>query len=179
MSSEFTDRLSQAFDGASMADIARKIGVPHATIRNYFGGRLPSPEVLIKIAAETNVSLNWLLLGNGQMYMSGAEPIDLNKILDRRIEEILERKLAGIAETPIQNLSVVDAKSAFDVEAAIVRLGDPHKVMSEWFGHEGRSYPQDFGLAFFQGWDSFTKQERTEAILDAKKVLDRTLKKRS
>jgi transcriptional regulator with XRE-family HTH domain len=55
-----------------MADIARRIGsYRHATIRNYFQGRLPAPEVLIKIANETNVSLNWLLTGDGEIVPDG------------------------------------------------------------------------------------------------------------
>lgn len=178
MSSKFSDRLSKAFDGASMADIARKISVPHATIRNYFGGRLPSPEVLIKIASETNVSLNWLLLGTGEMYIGDAPISSLDRMIDRRIEQIIENKLAGLAQTEVQNLGAIDDPPPFNVEEALARSGDPHTVMYEWFNYEDRNYPQDFGLAFFQGWDSFTKRERIEALLDAKKVLDRTLKKR-
>ena len=92
MDKTFSIRLSEAFGFASMADIARRIGVPHATIRNYFQGRLPAPDVLIKIANETNVSLNWLLTGNGEMYVTGREPINFDKMIDRRIEQILELK---------------------------------------------------------------------------------------
>src|SRR5690606_18488924 len=62
MALTFQERLSSAFGNASMAEIARRINAPHATVRNYFQGRMPAPEVLIKIANETNVSLNWLLL---------------------------------------------------------------------------------------------------------------------
>ena len=54
MNDEFSKRLQRAFDYASMADIARRIGVPHATVRNYFGGRLPAPEV---IAADITADL--------------------------------------------------------------------------------------------------------------------------
>ncbi|MBL8183167.1 MAG: hypothetical protein JNL64_16350, partial [Blastocatellia bacterium] len=50
MSDEFIERLKLAFGHGSMADIARRLELPHATIRNYFGGRLPAPDVLIKIA---------------------------------------------------------------------------------------------------------------------------------
>ena len=59
MNTDFTERLKQAFDHATMAEIARRIDVPHATIRNYFQGRMPAPDVLIKIAGNTGVSLNW------------------------------------------------------------------------------------------------------------------------
>jgi hypothetical protein len=47
MSDSFKERLAQAFGFATMAQIARRLGIPHATVRNYFGGRLPAPEVLI------------------------------------------------------------------------------------------------------------------------------------
>ena len=50
MNKEFSEQTAQAFDYAKMSDIARRIGVPHATVRNYFHGRMPAPEVLIKIA---------------------------------------------------------------------------------------------------------------------------------
>ena len=39
-----------------------------------------------------------------------------------------------------------------------------------------REYPEDYGVVFFQGWSSYSKAEKIEAVRDAKKVLDRTLK---
>src|SRR5690606_34079921 len=86
MALTFQERLSSAFGNASMAEIARRINAPHATVRNYFQGRMPAPEVLIKIANETNVSLNWLLLGTGEMFAAGAVPVDIGKAIDERIE---------------------------------------------------------------------------------------------
>jgi hypothetical protein len=61
---------------------------------------------------------------------------------------------------------------------AVQKLDDPQKVMNKWFRHEGRKYPQDYGVAFFAGWESYTEDEKVEAIRDAKKVLDRTLKRK-
>jgi transcriptional regulator with XRE-family HTH domain len=66
----FADRFQRLFKGMSVADIGRKLEVPHTTVRNYSLGRLPAPEILIKIANETNVSLNWLLTGDGPMIPS-------------------------------------------------------------------------------------------------------------
>ena len=175
-SEEFAHRLRQAFDFATMAVIARRIGVPHATVRNYFRGRLPAPDVLIKIANETNVSLNWLLIGSGEMYVGPGENLDLGKIFDRKIEQIVDRKLAERRMGPVQELGSIDDVPTFDVESAIAEFSDPHRVMSEWFQHEGREYPKDFGVVFFQGWESFSDQERVDAVRDAKKVLDRTLR---
>jgi transcriptional regulator with XRE-family HTH domain len=177
MNEDFVERLRRTFENETMADIARRIGVPHATIRNYFQGRLPAAEVLIKIADETGVSLNWLLTGRGDMWMPGGRAIDLDALIDDRITAIVERKLAG--RDDIQELGRIDGKPAFDVASAVERLPDPHKIIKEWFKFEGRSAPADFGFVFFQGWESYSATEKTEAVRDAKRVLDRTLKNTS
>jgi len=179
MTSDFIERLRSAFDHRSMADIARQLGLPHATIRNYFQGRLPSPEVLIKIANQTNISLNWLLTGTGEMYAGYSNRMSFETILERKIEEIVERKLATAhTHDAVQDLGTVDEQPEFDVETALQKFNDPQLVMSAWFRHEGRKYPKDYSVIFFQGWDSYSEEERVEAISDAKKVLDRTLKKK-
>ena len=175
---EFQDRLARIFDYGTMAEIARRLELPHATIRNYFGGRLPSPEVLIKIAEATNVSLNWLLTGKGEMYAGKPKGLDIGIVLEERIAEIVDRKLSErfapeVSGSPDTQRPV----DSFDVRGAIEKHRDPNRVMSEWFRFEGRRYPQDFGVAFFQGWESFSDEERVDAVFDAKKVLDRTLSK--
>ena len=178
MNEEFVIRLKRAFDYATMAEIARRLDLPHATIRNYFNGRLPAPEVLIKIADETNVSLNWLLTGRGEMFLSGAK-IDIGRLIDERIEALIEQKMSGRVAEEVQNLGAIDAPPPFDVEAAVRQFGDPERVMSEWFKYDGREYPTDFGIVFFQGWETYTHADRVEAVRDAKKVLDRTLRNKA
>lgn len=173
---QFSERLAKVFDHATMAEIARRLGIPHATIRNYFGGRLPAPEVLIKMAQETNVSINWLLTGTGEMYAGEPKGLDIGKAIDARIIEIVERKLAERLEPEVQQLGTIDEPQPFDIAVAIDKFGDPNRVMAEWFKFEGRKYPQDFGVVFFQGWETFSSEERVDAIKDAKKVLDRTLR---
>lgn len=161
-----------------MAEVARRIDVPHATVRNYYQGRMPAPEVLIKIANQTHVSLNWLLTGIGPVYIGDARPASFDRFLNERIVEIVDRMLAERGISLVEDLGSIDEPPAFDVESAVMKLSDPHRVMNEWFRHEGREYPRDFGVAFFQGWESFSPEERMEAVKDAKKVLDRTLRKR-
>jgi len=178
MNKEFSERLAQAFDFAKMSDIARRIGVPHATVRNYFHGRLPAPEVLIKIAQETNVSINWLLLGTGEMFLGAPKHLDIGSVLEMKIREIVDRKLAGEERTAVMDLGTIDLAPAFDVAQAVETLDDPQKIMNKWFRHEGRKYPNDYGVVFFAGWESYSPDEKVEAIRDAKKVLDRTLKRK-
>ena len=179
MAANFIERLKLAFDHRSMADIARQVDLPHATIRNYFQGRLPSPEVLIKIANQTNISLNWLLAGTGEMYAGYSNRMDIGRFLENKIEEIVERKLAAAnVRDTVQDLGTVDEQPEFNIENALTKFSDPQLVMNAWFRHEGRKYPKDYAVIFFQGWDSYSDDERIEAIRDAKKVLDRTLKKK-
>ncbi|HQX55442.1 MAG TPA: helix-turn-helix domain-containing protein [Pyrinomonadaceae bacterium] len=176
MNDEFSKRLQRAFDYASMAEIARRIGVPHATVRNYFGGRLPAPKVLIKIANQTSVSLNWLLTGKGEMLVGVAPKLDLGRIFEERINEIIDRRFAASPSEPVEELGTIDAPPTFDIETAVRNFDDPQRVMNEWFRFEGRDYPEDYGVVFFQGWSSYSSAEKIEAVRDAKKVLDRTLK---
>ncbi|MGD9561768.1 MAG: helix-turn-helix domain-containing protein [Pyrinomonadaceae bacterium] len=176
MNDEFAERLKRAFDDATMAEIARQLDVPHATIRNYFHGRMPAPEVLIKIATRTGISLNWLLTGKGPVYMAGERPVDLDRLLEDRVVMIVQRMLSERGVSVAEDLGTIDEPPAFDIVGAVMRYGDPQRVMSEWFQHEGREYPADFGVVFFQGWESFTHEERLDAVRDAKKVLDRTLR---
>jgi transcriptional regulator with XRE-family HTH domain len=176
MNEEFSQRLQRAFDFATMADIARRIGVPHATVRNYFHGRMPAPEVLIKIATETNVSLNWLLTGNGEMYVGPRPNVDLGKLIEEHVSNIVDQKLAERSSPGVMELGNIDLPPAFDVREAVRKFDDPQRIMNKWFRHEGRKYPQDYGVAFFAGWESYSEEEKIEAIRDAKRVLDRTLK---
>lgn len=176
MNNDFVERLRKLFGHASMADIARRIDVPHATIRNYFQGRLPAPEVLIKLARETGVSLNWLLTGEGKMFAEGERPLDLGAVMEERITQIVDERLTMRLSPEVQQLGEIDSKPEFDIDAAVHSAAEPQAVMRAWFSHEGREYPEDFGVAFFRGWESFTHQEKVEAIRDAKKVLDRAVR---
>ncbi len=178
MGNDFSERLKQAFEYATMAEVARQLDVPHATVRNYYQGRMPAPEVLIKIANQTHISLNWLLTGSGPMFLSEARPASFDRFLNERIAEIVEKMLVERGVSAAEDLGTIDERPAFDVAEAVVRLGDPQRIMNDWFKHEGREYPADFGVAFFQGWESFTPQEKIDALRDAKKVIDRTLRKK-
>lgn len=172
---EFVLRLERTFDGATMAVVARRLGIPHATVRNYYKeGRLPAPDVLIKIADVTGVSLNWLLLGRGEMFAGDLPSVDLGRLLEARIGEIVDRRLAAIS-IPLDDLGSIDTPPDFDVEAAVKRYSDPQTIMNEWFLYEGREVPLDYGVVFFRGWTTFTEDEKVAAIRDAKRVLDRSI----
>jgi transcriptional regulator with XRE-family HTH domain len=171
MNEGFVERLGKAFGGKSMAKVARMLKVPHATVRNYYLGRLPSPDVLIKIANETGVSLNWLLIGAGTMYAEKRAPVSLDDVLDERIAQLIDQRVREI----IAESGSAVPPAEFDVESAVERFNDPERVMSEWLRFEGREYPSDYGVVFFRGWESFSPEDKIAAVRDAKRVLDRSL----
>jgi transcriptional regulator with XRE-family HTH domain len=173
--SEFVRRLDLIFEGATMAVVAKRLGVPHATVRNYYHGRLPAPEVLIKIAATTGVSLNWLLLGNGDMFAGEVGPVGLGRFLELKIGELVDRRLEARLGPHAVTSAIRAAGGDFDLVTAVGEADDPQLVMRKWFAHEGREYPMDYGVVFFRGWRSFSADEKVNALKDAKKVLDKVL----
>lgn len=173
---EFVERLKKTFPGAKMADVARRLEVPHATVQNYYrNDRIPATEVLIKIAEETSVSLNWLLLGTGDMYAVHRPPIGLGQFIEEKIGEMIEERIAGLGTKSPGISDAGESDDTFDVEAKVMSLDDPQAVMNEWFRYEGREYPKDYGVVFFRGWENFSPEDKIEAVRDAKRVLDRGL----
>lgn len=61
----FGGRLREAFGGAKNVEIARRLGVTEAAVRNYLEGRVPPAETLLLIADRTSCSLDWLLINKG------------------------------------------------------------------------------------------------------------------
>lgn len=170
---EFVDRLNLTFEGRNMAEVGRMLDLPHATVRNYYiEGRLPAPEVLIKIANVTNVSLNWLLTGKGNMHGERMPAVSIGNFIEYKIAEMIDKRLAGEG---VQELGSADAAS-FELDDAIAEFNDPQKVMDAWFAFERREYPSDYGVDFFRGWQAFTPEEKRAALIDAKRMLDRSLK---
>lgn len=66
MRAEFAVRLREAFDGASNAEIARRLSANDSTIKFYTDAtRLPIYEMLVEISRVTGCNLNWLMTGRG------------------------------------------------------------------------------------------------------------------
>ncbi|HKQ06640.1 MAG TPA: helix-turn-helix domain-containing protein [Blastocatellia bacterium] len=62
---EFVTRLIEACGTDEPAEIQRKVGLSYQGAKNYLSGRLPKAEELMKIANSTDVSIHWLLTGEG------------------------------------------------------------------------------------------------------------------
>lgn len=162
---DFVSRLRIAFGDDTAADVARRLSLPHATVNNYFHGRMPSPEVLILITDETNVSLTWLLTGRGEQYIGDPAPADIGRVLQTLIANIVDERLSKSREMP--------DTAVYDLRQAIAEMNDPQKILKAWCAHDGFKVPKDFGVVFFQGWETMSDDEKADAIRDARRVIER------
>lgn len=71
--SGFPERLKLAMAGQSARALARAIGKSDAVVRQYLSGESePTRKVLLAIARVTNVAIEWLVSGKGEMYSSAS-----------------------------------------------------------------------------------------------------------
>ncbi len=68
----FAERFLEAFDGASIADITRRTGKTYQAIKNYAAGRVPTGDILVDFSNMTGCSIDWLLTGKGEKFLSTA-----------------------------------------------------------------------------------------------------------
>lgn len=93
--SGFEGRLAELFGGATLPQIAGKMGVNYHTLRNWVKGRTDiPPSELAKIARLTNGNISWLLTGEGEKSLE-AKPLDLNGALRDIIREIVREELSS------------------------------------------------------------------------------------
>jgi hypothetical protein len=63
---KFIERFIEACGSDEPAEIKRLLNVSYPAARNYLDGRIPRGRILLKIAANTDYSLHWLLTGIGE-----------------------------------------------------------------------------------------------------------------
>ncbi|WGE60017.1 helix-turn-helix domain-containing protein [Actinobacillus equuli] len=77
------ERLREVIDlqNMSIKAFSDSMQIPLRTLHNYLSGeREPSAEVLVKIATELNINLNWLLIGKGNMYLINNTELNLEEL---------------------------------------------------------------------------------------------------
>jgi transcriptional regulator with XRE-family HTH domain len=88
---ELSNRLSilvSELARGSAVNFARETGINDKTLYTYLKGRLPSSEALFFICRRYNVNINWLLTGEGPIYIISEERADLDP--DPEIAELME-----------------------------------------------------------------------------------------
>ncbi len=78
--------------GLNLKEFSRKTGIPYPTLQDYLANkRVPGGENLQKISMQLNVNLNWLLTGEGEMFISKAKkPINIKDIPKENIKKWLD-----------------------------------------------------------------------------------------
>jgi hypothetical protein len=66
---EFGQRFAEACASEEPARIGRFLNISYQAAKNYLGGRLPEPRVLLRIAENTPYSIHWLLTGEGEKFV--------------------------------------------------------------------------------------------------------------
>jgi len=84
--------------GGKHTVFAKNAGIPTSTFQGYINGRPPHAEHLIRIREKYNVNINWLLTGEGEMFLdtpTSSEPscIDIEVITKviKGVEEYLRK----------------------------------------------------------------------------------------
>lgn len=112
----FVERFIEVCGTSEPARIQRFLDISYQAARNYLEGRRPNALVLQAIAERTPYSINWLLTGSGEKYISSGSlsvsrdtPLSTGQIRDLVRSECVEviNELLGSNETNSQKKIVV------------------------------------------------------------------------
>ena len=75
--SSFQERLKLLIEklGLSIKDFAKATGIPYRTVQYYLSGKtIPGADKLEKMCAKFGININWLLTGEGEMFIKKEKP---------------------------------------------------------------------------------------------------------
>jgi transcriptional regulator with XRE-family HTH domain len=190
--SPFGERLRQAFNNASNAEIARKLGVSEPAIGNYVKGRIPDADKLLQISTLTGCNLHWLLTGEGRRLAEPDHPHDfqldrdhpndfkldpdhpddayIERIHPNDYADIPQRRTVAVAlERRIREIvreelqAVTDKIDEYDIEAGVKKYDNALPVLMEWYAHDHLP-PPTIGVLAFSGWEKLSLEQKVEQI---------------
>lgn len=131
----FIDRLNSLINEISngnVSDFAKKSSIKQATLFNYTKGRMPNAESLYNICNNLGVSIDWLLAGKGEPYLSfeakeksGNKEAEISRKCSPNHSEISDAEI-------IEQFS--DKRSARDL---VLHLAELERINSEAFNKVG------------------------------------------
>jgi len=113
----FIERFTEVCGTSEPAKIQRLLDISYQAAKNYLQGRLPDSYVLRTIAQRTPYSINWLLTGDGEKFVSApvAEdtPLSTRQIRDLIRSECVEviNEVLGSREATQQKVVVLQSGS--------------------------------------------------------------------
>lgn len=93
----FVDRFIEVCGTSEPAKIQRLLNISYQAARNYLQGRLPDSYVLRTIAEQTPYSLNWLLTGKGEKFVSTNAPED-TPLSSRQIRDLIRKECRDVVD---------------------------------------------------------------------------------
>jgi hypothetical protein len=93
---EFVERFLEVCGTSEPAKIQQLLNVSYNAVRNYLRGRrLPETSVLKTIAERTPYSLNWLLTGEGDKFVS-SQPTEDTLRVARQIRDLVRKECVEV-----------------------------------------------------------------------------------
>jgi transcriptional regulator with XRE-family HTH domain len=176
---DLASRILEATDSTNLSEAAKKLGVKLPTLWNWAHGRTQIPNsILEKIAKEYNVSLNWLLSGEGPKHVGTdkipPEILEIAKAAKVRTD-LIAALLSYIRTEVERQIEQVREDQRFDPREEIRAGRGPDEILRDWLKCEGVKVPEDFGIVFF-GWESMSDDEKIAGLESAKKTLEKRLR---
>ncbi|MEO6333482.1 MAG: hypothetical protein ABIO91_00730 [Pyrinomonadaceae bacterium] len=113
----FMLRFVEVCGTSEPAKIQRLLDISYQAAKNYLQGRLPDSYVLRTVAERTRYSINWLLTGKGEKFVSDAvseeTPLSTGQIRDLIRTECVEviNELLANRESAQQKVVVLQSRS--------------------------------------------------------------------
>ena len=77
--------------GLTQEEFAKKLNTTQAVISNYErGARVPTADFLNRLTEIFHLDINWLLTGEGPMFVGGSKVADIKDIPKEQIKEFIE-----------------------------------------------------------------------------------------
>lgn len=90
--------INELFDG-NKSEFARIVGISESAVRSYLANTIPKADVLEKIANNTAISCEWLVLGRGNMIAQPNQEVPPSgATLEERLLAIIKEKDIKIEE---------------------------------------------------------------------------------
>lgn len=119
-------RLRSVIDdrGMSIKEASEVVGIPYRTLQNYLlGEREPNAKAMAAIRTHLGISLDWLLTGEGSMFLGVSGGASETQTANQQEEAILElfRSLGEAGKREIQS-AAEEKKRLMDVEQRLKDL---------------------------------------------------------
>lgn len=115
----FTRRLRAAIGKQKKKDLAERLGIQPQQLSNYIGGRIPVPSILVRLAEELSVTVDYLLTGRELRLPLVAESLPTYKKTKPRMVPVLSWVQAGALATAVDPYPYLGAADEY-VSATVI-----------------------------------------------------------